>query len=620
MNALTAKDALGQEKDPRKARTGEGADGGSESTTETKALLRDLDRAAACLKRLAPEFAPSLENLLALQERLAEGRFHLAVLGQVKRGKSTLLNALIGEALLPTSVVPVTAIPTFIRSDQARHAHVHFLSGEEQASEKEFDGKGARLTEFLTGFVAESSNPNNRLGVSHVEVFHDSPILAEGLVLIDTPGIGSTYRHNTEATLNFLPQCDAALFLVSVDPPLTEAELEFLREVRTKVPRLFFLLNKVDYLTEPERRTALDFLKTVLSRELGIDDHPVFCVSARMGLQAREQGDAASWAASGLEAVEEHLVEFLVSEKAAALCSAVAAKGRAEIDDVLMELGLILRSLELPIAELEKRLQTFEQKIREAEDQRQITGDILAGELRRTKQYLVEQSRELAKESQEYLEAVTREALARTAGRERIRPAQEALAEVIPSFFERKSGEFERQFGERICGILEPHQRRADELIGTVRENAAELFDIPYSAPKSEEAFEMTRKPYWVTHKWAATLNPIPPEVSDRLLPASVRRSRIVKRIMGQVESLVTTNVENLRWPMLQSIDTTFRRFTSTLDTRLKETIQATHGAIRRALAKRREESEAISAEVERIQAETARLREIREAFSRKEV
>jgi len=56
-----------------------------------------------------------------------------------------------------------------------------------------------------------------------------------GVVLIDTPGIGSTFRHNTQATLNFLPQCDAALFLVSADPPLTEVEVEFLKEVRTKV-------------------------------------------------------------------------------------------------------------------------------------------------------------------------------------------------------------------------------------------------------------------------------------------------------------------------------------------------------------------------------------------------
>ena len=84
------------------------------------------------------------------------------------------------------------------------------------------------------------------------------------MVLIDTPGIGSTFRHNTQATLNFLPQCDAALFLVSADPPLTEVEVEFLKEVRTKVTHLFFILNKVDYLTPAEQQVALSFLKKLI--------------------------------------------------------------------------------------------------------------------------------------------------------------------------------------------------------------------------------------------------------------------------------------------------------------------------------------------------------------------
>ena len=77
----------------------------------------------------------------------------------------------------------------------------------------------------LAGFVTEKGNPKNKLGVAEVQVDLPAPILTGGVVLIDTPGIGSTYRHNTSATLNFLKQCDAALFLVSADPPITEVEL-----------------------------------------------------------------------------------------------------------------------------------------------------------------------------------------------------------------------------------------------------------------------------------------------------------------------------------------------------------------------------------------------------------
>jgi len=116
-------------------------------------------------------------------------------------------------------------------------------------------------------------------GIAEVQVDLPAPILAGGVVLIDTPGIGSTYRHNTTATLNFLQQCDAALFLISADPPITETGLGFLRQVREKVPRLFFVLNKIDYLDDGELQEALEFYKRVLAEEAGWNgEFPVFCL------------------------------------------------------------------------------------------------------------------------------------------------------------------------------------------------------------------------------------------------------------------------------------------------------------------------------------------------------
>ena len=101
--------------------------------------------------------------------------------------------------------------------------------------------RGGQIPE---GFVTEEGNPKNRLGVEEVEILHPAPILQHGVVLIDTPGVGSTFTHNTRSTLNFLPQCDAALFVVSADPPLTEVETEFLKVVKSKVERLFSFSTK----------------------------------------------------------------------------------------------------------------------------------------------------------------------------------------------------------------------------------------------------------------------------------------------------------------------------------------------------------------------------------------
>ena len=297
---------------------------------------------------LGSEFTAEIEKLLFLRERLEEGRFHLAVLGQFKRGKSTLLNAFLGESLLPTSVVPLTAIPTFLQYGPELMVRVSF---QDDRATKEFVGKPTKdLTGILEGFVTEEGNPKNRLGVLQVDIFHPAPILQHGVVLIDTPGIGSTFTHNTEATLKFLPQCDAALFVVSADPPLTEVEAQFLRDVRSRVSRLFFIFNKIDYLNSHELDAAVGFFEKVLAEKTqATDDYAVFCVSARRGLDSKLLENPALWSESGLCDVENHLLRFLVSQKADALREALGRKVRDILENVVMRLRLGVRSLQMPL-------------------------------------------------------------------------------------------------------------------------------------------------------------------------------------------------------------------------------------------------------------------------------
>ena len=570
-----------------------------------------LERALRLLSGLGQGYDAHRRGMADLLERLDVGRFHLAVLGQFKRGKSTLLNALLGEPLLPASVVPLTAIPTFVCPGASTQARVVYLADE--AAPEIFSGDATRLPAFLARFVTEEANPKNRLGVSHVEVSHPAPILRQGVVLIDTPGIGSTFRHNTEATLNFLPQCDAAMFLVSADPPVTEVEIAFLKQVRSKVSRLFFILNKVDYLSEAERRSALEFLKRALREEAGIaGEVPVFCVSARLGLRAKQAGDAALWAGSGMAHVEAHLVDFLACEKARALHEALSRKACDIMSDALMRLRLGIRSLQMPLDELQDRLGVFEQRLADVERERVAASDLLAGDQRRMHEFLEEHAEALRKRARTYLEGVVRETLAKMGPQEvNEREIGDALAEAIPGFFEHHTGEMATLFEQRTADVLRPHQRRADDLIESVRRTAAELFHVPYHAPESSGAFEMVRRPYWVTHKWSASLSPIPPTLVDRLLPAGMRRSRVAKRLMEQVGGLVIPNVENLRWATYQSLDQTFLRFARTLDERLADTIAATHGAIQAALARRREHAEATADELARLEAAVADLTEI---------
>jgi hypothetical protein len=131
------------------------------------------------------------------------------LLGQFKRGKSTFINALLGAPLLPMAVVPLTAVPIFISWRSSPSVCVRFADGR-PAQELSADNPDA-IREFLFRFVAEEANPKNTLRVDRVEVFYPAPVLADNTVLIDTPGVGSTFRHNTEAALQVLAECDAAV-------------------------------------------------------------------------------------------------------------------------------------------------------------------------------------------------------------------------------------------------------------------------------------------------------------------------------------------------------------------------------------------------------------------------
>lgn len=583
----------------------------SEMHNIATAVHSSLERTIANAETLGQEFSSERKRLNELKERLLAERFHLAVLGQFKRGKSTLINALLGERILPTAVVPLTAIPTLVQAGKTGGAKVSFTNGREDEMMQTENSE--ELSRFLGKFVTEAENPKNCLGVGSVEVFYPSRFLSQGVVLIDTPGIGSTFRHNTEATLNFLPQCDAALFVSSADPPITEAEVQFLKEVRTKVDNLIFLFNKADYLNETEKQDALKFFRIALGEAAGFTgDLPIYCVSARQGLEAKLSGDDTKWAQSGLGKFEQHLMEFLIHGKTRVLNQAIAKKTKDIVSGIKLRLQIMIHSFRMPLADLDERRKALAGKLGELEHQGNMAEDLLEGDRRRALEYLEKQAETLRQKARETLSGTLREY--KTASPEGL-PDQvaleQAIASVIPGLFERELGDMSRTFDSYLTEVLQPHQQRAEKLIEEIRRSAAELFSIPYHAPEAEAIFQMKRKPYWVVHKWPSSLSPIPLEWIDKLLPLSVQRSRIMKRLEEQVESLVCQNVENLRWETLQNLNATFRQFASGLQEQLRLTLAATQGAIQVAWAKRQNQSETVGGEVKNLEDALARFTEI---------
>jgi predicted GTPase len=241
-----------------------------------------------------------------LMVKLAEDRFTLAVLGQFKRGKSSLMNAIIGRELLPTGVLPLTSAITVLK----------FGPEERLVVERE----GLQWPEIVTvsqieDYVTERGNPGNRKKVRTATLELPLPFLRRGLEFVDTPGIGSAIVANTATTYAFLPQCDAVLFVTSVDTPLTGVEMEFLKEIREHVHKIFFVVNKTDLLAAAERRDVLEFITNTLHAQTGTLSTRIFPLSCKLALAGN--------AGSGLPALQEELGRFLSDEKTATFLAAI---------------------------------------------------------------------------------------------------------------------------------------------------------------------------------------------------------------------------------------------------------------------------------------------------------
>jgi hypothetical protein len=173
--------------------------------------------------------------------------------------------------------------------------------------------------------------------------------------------------------------------------------------------------------------------------------------------------------------------------------------------------------------------------------------------------------------------------------------------------------------GARLDEVLRVYQRRADELITSVRQTAANLLEIPFHAPESSEAFEAKREPFWVTAARTAELNPIPPGTFDRLLPARMRERAVRKRLLEEIDAVVIRNVENLRWATRQNLEDSFRRFGAELDERLAMSLDATRGAMRKALEQHKQHVERVDSDIETKQAALSQLAAIARTLASEE-
>jgi len=244
-----------------------------------------------------------------LQMRLADDRFNLMLVGRFSRGKSTLINAILGASYLPTGILPLTSVITTVRYGSRTQVALNFNNRQLRQ-----EVPLARLAEYVT----QQSNPGNVKNVAYAEIELPVELLRRGVFFVDSPGLGSAIVENTQTTERFFPEADAFVLITSYDSPLSEEENRALHRIRHTGKTLFVIVNKHDTVGEGDRGQVLDYVKAQLERFSFQRPPQVYSVSARQALEAKQSQRPDLVAGSGIRQFEEELLRFLIEERAEA--------------------------------------------------------------------------------------------------------------------------------------------------------------------------------------------------------------------------------------------------------------------------------------------------------------
>ena len=277
------------------------------------------------------------ERLEGVRARVRRTETIVCVVGEFKKGKSALINALLGSDVCPVDDDLATVAVTVVRYAPEPAAIVRRRDGAELVVEPiEADD--------IERWVAEAEGDEGPRGVEVVEVGLPNAFLERGVALVDTPGVGGLNAAHAAATLAFLPSADALVFVTDASAELSGPELAFLASARSAGPPILVAVTKVDIYPEWRRIIAIDESHL---RGMGVDETP-FALSSVLRAAGRELDDPGLETESGFPAFAEALVEDAVARARAATLAMAIAQVVPALDQLREPLAAEAAALEHP--------------------------------------------------------------------------------------------------------------------------------------------------------------------------------------------------------------------------------------------------------------------------------
>ncbi len=517
------------------------------------------------------------KSLGETRTKLEEEAFNLVVLGQFKRGKSTFINALLGESILPTAIIPLTSVVTILRYGSKLKVEVVYMNGRVEQID---------LT-TLPAFITERENPQNKKAVKEVTVFYPSQYLKGGVRIIDTPGAGSIYSHNTEAAYAYLPYVDAGIFVVSVDPPLSKSEHQFLKDVREFVDKVFFVLNKVDQVSDSDQKESLEFTVRVIEEEVGQGKVRIYPLSARWALEGKKAGDDLLLERSLLPEFERQLLDFLAREKGRVFLQSVVNNLLKLISDETISFQLEQEAIKLPLQELMTKIERFEQEMKGIEKDRENNQFLLKGHLSKILSGLDEEisgfKREKLPSLQRELEAKYLELVNRGTGGLRDQLEQFVFDRIRETF-----NPWRQQFAEKISSRLEDAHgefaRKINEIIERILILTSDIFELKLKPFTSVEGLSKKSDFYFMLKDDPVGLELVQLAATSAL-PSFIARKMILKSMKEAVAELLDRHCGRVRYDLVNRITKTMKDFQNALNEKIDLTLAGIRVSFQKALA-----------------------------------
>lgn len=384
-----------------------------------------------------------------------------------------------------------------------------------------------------------------------------SQILKDGLILIDTPGVGSTYLSGTQITFQFLDRADFAVFVFAVDPPVGQQEIELLTDLASKSNKILFVLNKIDYVDSASLNESEKYCQKIISEHLSHNHGSavrIYPISAKLALEGRLGNDPNLVERSGIKNFETALKESLINVKESLILNSAINKLGKSASDLTTYVQLEINSLTMPLENLASLLLEFERYLDSIENKKRELFYVLDGRVREIVSMLdgdltifkKEHEDLLIKQIEDFAEEKIKSE--KISSRKIVSYAEDylrkRLIEVYSEFIEDEDFKAEKRFQQ----LVNESNVKMNTLIGDVRQKAAKLFGFQVTDAVFNASLSFETRFYYHLDPIFTTSMTISGGEMAQLLPKSLFGGILKKQIREKARTEFDKNGGRIRY------------------------------------------------------------------------